>query len=135
MGEKIGDIARSVGLDEKDIKTMKRRRIIEKISIPVSGLIISILSYMVGHAMGTRAEPREVITNQDSYPYAGIGMIAGIGFLSRNKLLIAIVLILTVGLSIIAYIQGYEAGRPYYELAIAYGVYDSSGSLDQVKLI
>lgn len=122
----LEDVAGRVGLDRGDIKKIKRRRLIERFTMPVFGLMIILFSFAIGYLSGTNSEPRHVITNTSSYPYGTIGILAFTGFVSRNKFLITIVAILTAILSFVAYSSAFEMGRPIFELAIEYGVYDGN---------
>ena len=123
MEEELQVIGDKVGLDASDLKKLKRRKRWERILIPVTGGVITFISFILGHMMGSNADPEMVVKGSESYPYATFALLAAPAMFKRNKLLLVVVGILTVILSYIAFITAYDHARPVYELAIEYGVF------------
>ncbi len=128
MKDRLLFIAEKAGLNVEEVDTLIRRRRVERIILPITGLIITVISTIIGYIAGTAADPKQVIINSSSYPYAAPLLLTGISFWDRNKILISVVALATVVLSFIGYTIGYDAGRPFYEVGISYGVYSHDQS-------
>lgn len=128
MKDRLLMIAEKAGLNAKEVDTLIRRRRVERIILPITGLIITVISTIIGYIVGTAADPQRVISNASSYPYAAPIILVGINFWDRNRILISVVALATIVLSFIGFSIGYDAGRPFYEVCIAYGVYSQDRS-------
>ena len=128
MKDRLLVIAEKAGLNVKEVDTLVRRRRVERIVLPIAGLFITVISTVIGYFAGTAADPKQVITNASSYPYATPILLAGVSLWDRNRILLSVVALATIVLSIAGYSVGYDIGRPVYEVAIAYGVYGQDPS-------
>ncbi len=110
---RIIEIAKSLGVEEGDIKRIERRGSVNKLIYWVIGTIIVIISFIAGYLVGKRACSA---TSPHGYPFAGVGLTIPVLEEKRKSKVMMLVLSAFVFLLAIK-------SQPIFGQAIEYNVY------------
>ncbi len=112
--DRIMGIAKSLGVEERDIKRMGRRGSVNKLIYWILGIIIAIVSFIAGYLIGKRACPA---TSPHGYPFAVVGLAIPAALKEKRRSKTAILI-----LSILVFLLAIKS-QPIFGQAIEYNVY------------
>ncbi len=139
--DKLEEIGQKLDVSPSTIRKIGKERRKRKVYAYLIGTLTTILSYLVGKFFGKYGEPR---MEHHGYPYGlpmmtyicmgvpvltgGAGLLLFIRHLKvkkKYKMALGIMVTFFIILTVIAFVLGFESGRPveYYSEAIGYGVY------------
>jgi len=112
--KKLQQVGEELGVSEKDIANIRKRRLKGKLLRPIMGAIIVACSSGLGFLVG-----KGDLFSSGGYPYAipGLGLIAG---LKRGK---GVLILVTILLSVIGFAVAYRVGYHHYHRSILYNVF------------